>query len=249
MYRSILNDADIGTARCYASLADDPADHYWLCLENVPGVELYQVGELLTWQSVAEWLARLHERFSRDGGWRSSAGGRRALRIGEPLMQAWYDRAHAFAAERQDVAAREALRTLESCWKEVVATLVAWPRTLLHGEFYASNVLVGNGRPLRVCPIDWEMAADGPGVIDLAALTAGVWPHDEPGRIVDAYVDAAVAQGDVRWTRSDFDHALVCARVYLAVQWLGWARDWTPPSEHSHDWAAELATVAQSLCS
>jgi thiamine kinase-like enzyme len=31
----------------------------------------------------------------------------------------------------------------------------------------------------RVCPVDWEMAAVGPGLIDLAALTAGWWTaHD-----------------------------------------------------------------------
>ena len=44
VYRSILSDADAGTARCYAAVTDDEAGRYWLCMEMVPGVELYQVG-------------------------------------------------------------------------------------------------------------------------------------------------------------------------------------------------------------
>lgn len=91
------------------------------------------------------------------------------------------------------------------------------------------------------------MAADGPGIIDLAALTAGAWPHDEPDRVVDAYVQEAFVQSDGERPRSAFDHALACARVYIAVQWLGWARDWTPPSEHRHDWATELARLVRAL--
>ena len=42
--------------------------------------------------------------------------------------------------------------------------LVRLPRTLIHGELYPSNVIVGRGHHReRVCPVDWEMAALGPG--------------------------------------------------------------------------------------
>ena len=136
-------------------------------------------------------------------------------------MEVWLERARTFAGDRQDEAATAALASLDTYLEEVADTLASWPRTLLHGAFYASNILVDDGdTPVRVCPVDWEMAADGPGVIDLAALTAGEWQHDEPGRI---------------------------ARIYLAVQWLGWARDWVPPPEHRHDWAAELARLVRAL--
>jgi hypothetical protein len=247
VYRSILSDAAIGTARCYVAVADDTAGDYWLCMETAPGVELYQVGELATWQSVAVWLADFHARFAHDNRWRTGAAGRHLATIDRRLMQTWLDRARVFAAERHDAAATAALTALDARWEEVVDTLMSWPRTLVHGEFYASNVLVDDGRtPVRVCPIDWEMAADGPGIIDLAALTAGTWKHDEPDRIVDAYLRAAV-QIDDTWTRPVFDHALACARVYIAVQWLGWARDWTPPSEHSHDWARALTRLVGGL--
>lgn len=247
MYRSILADADLGTARCYAAVADDEAHEYWLCLETVGGVELYQVGEIATWRHVAEWLADFHLRFERDSGWRVSPAARSVLTIDRVLMQSWFDRAKRFAAEREHAPAIAGLAALDTCWNEVVGTLMSAPRTLLHGEFYASNILVDDRRsPARVCAVDWEMAADGPGILDLAALTAGHWLHDEPARIVDGYVEAAMARG-WSWTRPAFDRALVCARVYVAVQWLGWARDWSPPADHRHDWVLELSRLVEVL--
>jgi hypothetical protein len=37
------------------------------------------------------------------------------------------------------------------------------------------------------------------------------------------------------------------ARLHLAVQWLGWSPDWTPPAEHAHDWYAEAVATAETL--
>jgi len=39
---------------------------------------------------------------------------------------------------------------------------------------------------------------------------------------------------------------LNCCRLFLAVQWLGWADKWVPPSEHAHDWLAEALELAES---
>ena len=101
----------------------------------------------------------------------------------------------------------------------------------VHGEFYASNILVSPG---RVCPVDWEMAGIGPGVLDLAAL-ATAWEGADRARIVAAYADERGAPVD----EEDLD----AARLVLAVQWLGWAEGWEPPREHATDWLAE-ATAA-----
>ena len=56
------------------------------------------------------------------------------------------------------------------------------PATFIHGEFYPSNVLVGPPPgAAAICPIDWEVAAVGPGLVDLAALTTG-WAAPEQRR-------------------------------------------------------------------
>ena len=64
LYRSLLDSCQLGTAFCYGSVVDVPAEQYWLFLEEVEGRELYQVGEFEIWRQTARWLARLHSRFA-----------------------------------------------------------------------------------------------------------------------------------------------------------------------------------------
>lgn len=84
------------------------------------------------------------------------------------------------------------------------------------------------------------MAGAGPGVLDLAALVTA-WGDDHARRLLDAYAAAAVSP--VR------DADLDAARLILAIQWLGWAKRWTPPREHATDWLAEAHAAAERLAS
>lgn len=113
---------------------------------------------------------------------------------------------------------------------------------MIHGEFYASNVLIaGDEASLRVAPVDWEMAARGPGLVDLVALTSGDWDEAERSSIVAAY-------GDVPDVSSFSDRQLDLARLHLAVQWLGWApSSWVPPEGQRHDWLGEALALAKKL--
>ena len=81
---------------------------------------------------------------------------------------------------------------------EAIAPLASLPRTFVHGELYPSNVLVvRDDRDPRVCPIDWEMAAIGPGLVDLAALVGG-WDPPERERLVAAYLSGLTQEDAVR---------------------------------------------------
>ncbi len=121
------------------------------------------------------------------------------------------------------------------------------PSTFIHGEFYASNVLIQRGDgAVRVSPIDWENAASGPGVIDLAALTTGGWSAAEREQIARGYLEQAAALGHPQ-SEVELNEALELARLHLAVQWLGWDPTWTPPDEHRHDWLGEALTIARNL--
>ncbi|PYQ79678.1 MAG: hypothetical protein DMG01_08185 [Acidobacteria bacterium] len=99
--------------------------------------------------------------------------------------------------------------------------LVAEPPTVIHGEFYAKNVLV---RRHSVFMVDWESAAVAAGEIDVAALTEGkYWPAALVKRCERAYMLA-------RWPEavpSSFTRALDAARIYLHFRWLGERADWT----------------------
>jgi hypothetical protein len=104
-------------------------------------------------------------------------------------------------------------------YERVVETLAARPRTVIHGDFYADNVLV---RGDEVAVIDWSWAAIGAGEIDLASLTER-WPEEYVAACVDAYRRA-------RWPDAgDADtvyRAVDAARVYLCCRWLGHSEEW-----------------------
>ena len=148
-YRSLLAPAELGTPHFHGAVVRPERDRYWLLIENVAGEVLWQVGELEVWQEAARWLAVLHDRFE---GSDLGAAEAHVLRYDSAFYSSWMERAIEFADEER----RGRLEHLAQRYDGVVSRLAAQPVTFIHGEFYASNVLIQRGdRPLRVCPIDW----------------------------------------------------------------------------------------------
>jgi len=149
-------------------------------------------------------------------------------------------RAREFArATGQPASRARAIDRLGERHGTVVEALLALPKTVIHGEFYASNVLVdADSAQARVAPVDWELAATGPGPTDLAALVSGDWAAEDRAAIASAYRSAAGASLE----------GLDFARLQLAIQWLGWApAAWIPPKGQRHDWLAEAVALSDSL--
>jgi hypothetical protein len=205
-----LAGAGLGTPKCHDSGTD------WLLLEKVPGVELWQVGELETWIETARWLSRLHMRLEGLPAPQPSL-----MRYDADYFRLWPARVRGRSPELDRVLGR---------YDRVVHLLCSLRTTFVHGEFYPSNVMV-SGR--RIAPVDWEMAGIGPGVLDLAALVTG-WSPLERDAIIAGYLPVPA-------------EVLAAAQLHLAVQWLGWSSDWTPPPEHNHDWFAEALEAARRL--
>jgi Ser/Thr protein kinase RdoA (MazF antagonist) len=243
-YSRILAPAGLGP-RCIAAVADAEPKRYWLLIEKVPGIELWQTGDLAVWEDVAAWLGRLHARF---------AGRAEELRTANPHLlecsdgwfREWGERAGAALADSSDRRAAELATALER-YGEVVGALAALPRTFVHGELYPANVLVvQDSDPVGVYPVDWEMAAIGPGLLDLAALVGG-WPSQHRQRLSSAYL-RGLREADTAVTPSStLAVDLARARLHLALQWLGWSSDWRPPPELAHDWLGEALTLAREL--
>lgn len=254
VYRTILAGGHLGTAVCYGAVSDRRLGRYWLFLERVPGVELYQVGEFAVWQQAARWLARMHAQQL------SPACAEHLLRYDGDFYHMWLHRAQVFteANPTTSAAAASGLRRIAERYNQIVDHLISLPTTFIHGEFYASNVLVvrpvnGSDGQVRVCPVDWEMAAIGPGLMDLAAFTAGHWSGEEQDMLAEAYY-AALPERDAgersaAWPPEwqSFQFALDCCRLHIALQWLGWSPRWSPPAEHEHDWLGEALRLADRL--
>jgi thiamine kinase-like enzyme len=232
VYRSLLPDAPTGPPKFFG--ATEEAGRHWLFFEWVEGRELFQVGERELWEQAARWLARFHVAMAPELDRHRAEG--RLVDHDAAFYRRWIERAQRFAAEREDGSA-PTVSWLRERHERVVGALCSLPRTVLHGEFYASNVLVSDA---RVAPVDWELTATGPGLSDLAALVSG-WPQEDREAIAVAYADeAGIPAFDFR----DLD----VARLQVAIQWLGWAPpEWVPPEERRHDWLGEAVALAEEL--
>lgn len=214
----------------HGAVDDRDAGRHLLFLEHVNGVELWQVGELDVWVEVARWLASMHAAHLEADA--SPEVRSLLLRYDAEHLRTWAARAAAFATAGAGVE-----RVLEH-HDELVERLLALPQSFIHGELYPSNVLVGpadGGRP-RVAAIDWETAAVGPSLVDLAALVEG-WDDDAVGMLLAAY-RAAMAGRDPDAAGAVTDDALNACRLHQCIRWLGWCRGWSPPDEHARDWLA-----------
>ena len=231
-YLDVLLPAGVEVPRCYGAVAEPSIGRYWLFLEAVDGDPLWQVDEPSAWEEAVRWLADLH-------AGEAPAVHSHLIRYDAAYLRHWIDRAVSFAPEGS-------LEAIAAGWSRVVGELSAWAPTFVHGEFYPSNVLVrrGTARP-RIVPVDWEMAGVGPGLLDLAALASGGWTQAERERLALVYLDALPPS--VRPPADVLLRSLTYFRLYVAVQWVGWSQDWTPPVGHAHDWLGEALSLADEL--
>lgn len=238
VYRDVLAPSELSVPTCVAVVVQPDQGRYWLFLEEVEGELLWQIGEMEVWQQAAEWLADMHTRFTDS----TQALPSRLLIHDREFYQRWVDRAMTGASNGNE----RKLSWLAAHCQRAVDWLIEQPTTFLHGEFYPSNIIIQNTtQGIRVCPVDWEMAGIGPGIVDLAALASGAWDDAEREMIVSAYLEALPA--GLRPCPEALNKGLDRCRLLLAVQWLGWSPDWTPPPEHDHDWMETAMNLAETL--
>ena len=241
----ILEGRDVPAPRCVGYYADPEAGHHFLILEKAPGVPLWQVGDFRAWEAAARWIAVAHERLAPVAQFDNPDP---LLVYSRGYFEVWPQRVKEFVLGRggaNDPRVR-ALASAVANYGTVVEKLARLPASIIHGEYHASNILVDfTPTGPRVYPVDWEMAGVGPGLLDLADLTAGNWTEAQRSELVDAY-RAALPPG---WAapEEEFEESLDACRLHKAMQWLGWAADWSPPREHRQDWLAEALRLAIKL--
>lgn len=241
-YERLLADRRLDTPRLYASVVQPGDGRYWLFLERVPGMQLRWAVQPDAWHRTAAWLARAHATLQSSADREPSA----LLIHDASYYRRWLRRARVFT-DRTDRNRKTRLAWIARHHDQVVDALVGLPRTIIHGEFYPSNILVDESMPDgRISVIDWEMAAVGPAVTDLAALTGGNLTPSDREAILASYRRASQSDNS-RERRSSESQALACARLQFCVQWMGWSRDWSPPEEQRHDWLAEAVELGETM--
>ncbi|HEX5268010.1 MAG TPA: hypothetical protein VFW24_14690 [Acidimicrobiales bacterium] len=206
VYREILASVDSSAPRFHGTYTDETGET-WLFVEHVEAAcRVAESADETAPARTMRWLGRFHARAEPLLG--------RARLLGLPRQGAasgleWAERAVDFSRELHgDYPWLDGLRS------EVVDLLMPLrdlPETVIHFEFVPDNVLHAGH---RVVPVDWESAAIGPGVLDLAFFT-----DDWAGAALeDDYIAARWAGGPAP---AGFPDALAAARLFMNLRWLG----------------------------
>jgi hypothetical protein len=248
MYESVLAFDGVADAPRLLSSGRVRDGGRWLLMEWAGSVDLGQVGARAVWCEAASRLARMHV----WGESRVDELSRGSLvRWDDPQLHLWWARRarRSQAVDRtRGFVTKDPLGPLWRRYHVVADRVAAMPKTLVHGDLNASNVLVmraSAGNRIRI--IDWETAGVGPGLIDLASLISGRLPDGHRAAMEAAY-RANLAGSSLSALPADaFDEALCWCRLALAVKWLGWSPGWSPPKTHGHDWRREAVMLARRL--
>ena len=242
LYRSVLTGARLGTPVFYGEIAGEEGGRR-LLIERVQGRELHEFADIEVWKDVAKWLARFQDFFAGEPVETLAPS---LIRYDRAWLSIWPARAEIACSGIASTRKHRRFEQILERYERILDGLMAMPTALLHGELYSSNVLIEQSPDeLRVCVVDWETAGVGPALIDLAALTAGSWNKNQRRRIAGAYFAAATPG-----TWASLDEVLAgldLCLLHLAVQWLGWASDWSPPARNDCDWLDVAVRTADQL--
>jgi Phosphotransferase enzyme family len=207
-YRFAVEPSRLTAPRWFGLFGGGAAGPTWLVLEFLADASrLDKSPERGGLSRAARWIGSFH----RFHDVRAKDPPRCLNREGREAFRATVRRATDRWQELQDT--HPWFHPLGKSYEAVFCDLFVRRPTVIHGEFYPSNVLVRDG---AVFPVDWERAAVSAGEIDLAALTEG-WTQEDVSRAMKSYVDA-------RWggeAPENFTEAVEAARAYLHLQALG----------------------------
>ncbi len=232
VYRQVLQPYQASTPACYGTYSDKRTGSTWLILEYLKqSVPVEEVPDSAAIRVAARWIGRFH-----------AVHEVRLARAPIPFLTTYEAEYYVKWARRTAQLAGHwhgRFPWIAPLCKRLEAALVALvgrPPTVIHGDYFAHNVLSERG---VICPVDWEDAAIAAGEIDLATLTQG-WP----GKIVK---QLEVEYQRARWPKNaptDFRRTLDLARAYVLSRWLG--ERWM--TENSCLWRFErLRSVSKRL--
>ena len=221
VYEHLLNENIIGPPRFYGLEESNDNGQTVLVLEFLEAKPLKRSLDPEIWVLVARWLARTHSRFL---NFEIQTPFDNLLRIhSQAFFQEWAIRAAAAAAECSKEAGRKTAEILDQ-YERVAAPLAQGPHTLVHGEFYCTNILFQpNGTGVRICPYDWETAALGCGILDLAYLTHQRNQLVDSSRLVHAYLEGWVEAGGAPISRESVFDQIRRSRIHENMYqiWVG----------------------------
>lgn len=216
VYEELLSDVELGTPRFYGSMWDEGAGKYRILIESIDAEIVKNIDERNGIPAV-EWLARMQRYFLDRTEQLAECGF-----LIEHDMSYYDSRAASAYRDVWDGApsCAHTLRHALDCYRRNVDSMISQPRCLVHGGYIPWHIIVDRHvEPPRVCVVDWELAARGGTLFDLATfIDDGAGPLRD--KLCAAYRDAANSYGVPVLPEAQMKHTIECFRLHRVVDWL-----------------------------
>lgn len=239
VYRDLLSQAELGPPEYYGSVWDRSAGRFWLFLEFVDGL-VVQHEDVEYGILAAEWLARMQGFFIRHPGILSSCDF--LIRQDGEFFWSKAELALWNVTQISPSSTRRLTEILDG-YEQITKLLETQPVSLVHGGYIPWHILVDIKHiPARVCAIDWESAALGPTLYDLAYFAHGMESKSRD-RVLDAYRRIAIQQGVPTPDKKQMQFIVDCLHLHRILDWLSRALE----KHFSEDKVAKLVDQAEQL--
>jgi hypothetical protein len=239
LYRDLLVDTGMGTAKYYGSLFGESEKKYWLFLEFVDGKPIKELG-FEHYLAAARWLGRWYEYSLQNFQF-----------IGDCTFLAHHDH-HFFqgtaeaaylAVSKFSSGLADRLAFILSGYLPLVQAMVSQPPVLVHGSYCREHILLDcRIQPPRLCPVDWESAALGASLFDLAYLVDG-FTSPQLEKIIKVYKNQTNECGISIPTMDEIEYLINCFCLHRNMKWLRAAWD----EKISHEIVVNLVERAERL--
>jgi Phosphotransferase enzyme family len=230
VYRDILLDAGLETARYYGSVRDETSGRFWLLLEFVEGLPISHL-EFEDWVPAAGWLGRMYGYFSKHPElWENCDA---LMRHDAEFFQSTALQALRSVTDFSPEFGRR-LDPIVGRYDKAVAVMTSQPQTFVHGTYRPAQIIIDKSRePARICPVDFEKAAVGASFYDLTFLVDGFDPP-RLKQLFEAYRAEAARSGVSVPEDEEMKRVVDCFRLHRVMSWLSLslARGYAPNAIH-----------------
>jgi hypothetical protein len=239
VYREVLGDTGLGTAKYYGSLWDESQERFWLFLEFVDGKPIKESG-FEHWLAAVRWLGRWYDYFLQNSQFLE--GCTFLASHDHHFFQGTAEAAY-LAVSRFSPGLADRLAPILNGYIPLVQAMVSQPPVLVHGSYCREHILLDRRtQPPRLCPVDWESAALGASLFDLAYLADG-FTSPQLEEILEVYRNQASKYGISIPTRDEVAHLINCYCLHRNMKWLSSAWD----EEFSQEIVLNLVNRAERL--
>jgi aminoglycoside/choline kinase family phosphotransferase len=105
-------------------------------------------------------------------------------------------------------------------YEQVIKLLASQPLSLVHGGYIPWHILLDiKQRPARVCAVDWESAALGPTLYDVAYFAYGMEAQSR-AQVLDAYRRSAIQHRVPTPDEAQMLFIVECLSLHRVFDWL-----------------------------